>query len=646
MADAEGSDAGVCEARGVLKRVVIKNPAQRFDDYACKVPESWTVGELKELLSREYEGQPAACEQKVIYGGKILSDAQVLRDFLVSPAEKAEGGDGSAGVEGEGEGEEELQTATMHLVVQSFMCSPTTPPSADLRQAGTGRAEASPSSPSSSGATAAAPTTTTATPSNGLTRLGPGTSEHEGGAPLGLRNLAGSSVAEVSEVAPPGGRPSQEEAQGEGRRTDPASEVSNTPRAHPPLQPQPQPQPQAQPLAPSTPATPAAQPEAMATATTPAPHNAAAYASPPPPLAQQQQQQQQGMGSPALATAYEAALRAIVGNSQTPGGPTEGASASQQMPAAGSSSPFPPYMYPPSPYSPYPAVSPYGFYPPPPPFYGAMDPSSAMGAGGGGHQSMPQQPQQQQHMPPYQMHYAGMMPGLYMPFHQMQPLPTHAYYNYYYHGQGGMPGMAMAGGVAPFPGHGPGAIRGEAAAGGSGANDARNNSNNNNQAGGGAGNENQARGRNDNNNGNGNGLNIWNHVNVQLTLKLFLLGVLINQDGSAGRLALTGFIFFFVYMQQMGIFSANGPLIQKFCALYSHVFRVIDGDAAGGSQGQGNGANGGTGGSQRRRRVNPVVRLFVEVQWFFIALVASLLPSFSPESFALQQQQRARPHQD
>merc|ERR1712144_40735 len=88
---------------------------------------------------------------------------------------------------------------------------------------------------------------------------------------------------------------------------------------------------------------------------------------------------------------------------------------------------------------------------------------------------------------------------------------------------------------------------------------------------------------NNNNNNNNNPQNnqqrggqIWHYVNLQLTLKLFVLGIIINHDGSASRLLMTGLVFLFVYMQQMGLFSANGVFIQKFCAWYSSVFRRLD----------------------------------------------------------------------
>ena len=51
-----------------------------------QVPWDWTVGDLKNKLMREYEGRPEAEEQKLIFSGKVLQNAQVLRDVVTVPS--------------------------------------------------------------------------------------------------------------------------------------------------------------------------------------------------------------------------------------------------------------------------------------------------------------------------------------------------------------------------------------------------------------------------------------------------------------------------------------------------------------------------------------------------------------------------------
>ena len=80
-----------------------------------QVPWDWTVGDLKNKLMREYEGRPEAEEQKLIFSGKVLQNAQVLRDVVTVPA-REEGDE-------EKENDEEF-SAKFHLVVRSIMCAP------------------------------------------------------------------------------------------------------------------------------------------------------------------------------------------------------------------------------------------------------------------------------------------------------------------------------------------------------------------------------------------------------------------------------------------------------------------------------------------------------------------------------------------
>ena len=194
----------------------------------------------------------------------------------------------------------------------------------------------------------------------------------------------------------------------------------------------------------------------------------------------------------------------------------------------------------------------------------------------------------------------------------------------------------------------------------------------------------------------------WRHyINVKLLIKLLFLGLALNGESSPQRILLTGAIFFVVYLQQMGVFNSNGPLVHKFCVWYDAVFGDNDAtpNEGEGSPGDGGGeGNGGEGASadaahtqQQEENASPTVRTpstsgeeavsggpaiaagasgrqgsdgvgyavhraTREVQGFLVALLASLVPSFTAETFAQQTQARRaaamrraareRPHQD
>lgn len=493
-----------------------------------QVPWDWTVGDLKNKLMREYEGRPEAEEQKLIFSGKVLQNAQVLRDVVTVPA-REEGDE-------EKENDEEF-SAKFHLVVRSIMCAP----SSSNR---TSRANSEASTP----------------------RALVGSFEPEGS---GLGERVSSPEAEAT---------ASPSASWQSAAT--AAPVS-TPQAQGPAEAVPRVAPAgftfAVPSPPAAHATPPsrdseARQEGYATPTTPSTPPTAASAS--------------AASSPAFQAAYQAALRAVM----TP----PGAHGGHQPAATPPQAPVPHYPYPPgqylyahSPYMPYPVpVSPWGpFFPPPAP--------SAAG---------------------FAAHPAGFDAAAAMFANQANLMRSHhAHF---------APAAAAAG---AREGTGQGGGQGVGVGGNAAAPRARENGLG---AAEGAANDGRRIPRNANANANAN--NMWNYINLQLTLKLFVLGIIINHDGSVGRLLLTGFIFMFVFMQQMGIFSNNGALLRKFSRWYASTFSRLDGSAPGAPPGN---------------PVNPLVRLVVEIQWFFMALLASLLPSFSAESLT-QQREAARPHQD
>ncbi|GFT70729.1 homocysteine-responsive endoplasmic reticulum-resident ubiquitin-like domain member 2 protein [Nephila pilipes] len=67
---------------GMDIQLVIKAPNQNFDDHVVHCNLEWTVGKLKNHLSREYPNRPEVYEQKLIYSGRLLHDHLHLKDIL------------------------------------------------------------------------------------------------------------------------------------------------------------------------------------------------------------------------------------------------------------------------------------------------------------------------------------------------------------------------------------------------------------------------------------------------------------------------------------------------------------------------------------------------------------------------------------
>lgn len=63
-------------------QLVIKAANQKFDDHVVHCNLEWTIERLKRHLSREYPNRPRACEQKLIYSGRLLDDHLHLKDIL------------------------------------------------------------------------------------------------------------------------------------------------------------------------------------------------------------------------------------------------------------------------------------------------------------------------------------------------------------------------------------------------------------------------------------------------------------------------------------------------------------------------------------------------------------------------------------
>jgi hypothetical protein len=389
MAEEERStaDAGGAGARDhaeeeepVLGQLVIKNPAQDFEDFECKIPVGWTVGNLKELLSQTYKGEPAVSEQKLIYSGKILDNKQLLSETVFKRAVAAPVDGRRPTTEDavtccqDEKGQEEEVVAKVHLVVQSFMCA-TSSSGSGSSSANTaiksGERRAADAERSSSSATDASASSSSA------------------------REVA---QERTSPPPPPSSSSSSllRNMQQEQATTSPFI-TSPLPRHHVPSTPLPQP------FGYGREATTSPDVNANANMNTPScsGQGFSQQAATPHQTPQQQRISPQMPGemspmSPALAAAYDAALRAIVSTTpQTPlpspspsmfvgGVGTPGAAAAnnaggfpQQQNGGLSPSPYHmmphmnmmpqaqyPYMYAPNPYNPYAMMSPYAFYQP------------------------------------------------------------------------------------------------------------------------------------------------------------------------------------------------------------------------------------------------------------------------------------------
>jgi hypothetical protein len=62
--------------------IIIKNPA-KTGDFKTQVPlHTTSVLELKQLLEREYEGNPHSGDQRLVFAGKLLNDHSSLQELL------------------------------------------------------------------------------------------------------------------------------------------------------------------------------------------------------------------------------------------------------------------------------------------------------------------------------------------------------------------------------------------------------------------------------------------------------------------------------------------------------------------------------------------------------------------------------------
>ncbi|EDW03706.1 homocysteine-responsive endoplasmic reticulum-resident ubiquitin-like domain member 1 protein [Drosophila grimshawi] len=64
--------------------LLIKSSNQQYDDIKIESDLCWTVHRLKKLLSLVYPGKPEIADQKLIYSGKLLDDAQKLSEVIRS----------------------------------------------------------------------------------------------------------------------------------------------------------------------------------------------------------------------------------------------------------------------------------------------------------------------------------------------------------------------------------------------------------------------------------------------------------------------------------------------------------------------------------------------------------------------------------
>ncbi|KAH8418805.1 hypothetical protein KR222_007537, partial [Zaprionus bogoriensis] len=65
-------------------RLLIKSSNQQYDDMNIESDLCWTVERLKKQLSLVYPGKPDISDQKLIYSGKLLNDAQKLSEVIRS----------------------------------------------------------------------------------------------------------------------------------------------------------------------------------------------------------------------------------------------------------------------------------------------------------------------------------------------------------------------------------------------------------------------------------------------------------------------------------------------------------------------------------------------------------------------------------
>ncbi|XP_017153761.2 homocysteine-responsive endoplasmic reticulum-resident ubiquitin-like domain member 2 protein [Drosophila miranda] len=76
--------AAAAAASSTSVRLLIKSSNQQYDDMNVDSDLSWTVQRLKKQLSLVYPGKPDINDQKLIYSGKLLDDAQKLSEVIRS----------------------------------------------------------------------------------------------------------------------------------------------------------------------------------------------------------------------------------------------------------------------------------------------------------------------------------------------------------------------------------------------------------------------------------------------------------------------------------------------------------------------------------------------------------------------------------
>ncbi len=70
-------------AAASLVRIVVKAALSAYECHVA-VPPSLTVGELKRVLTREYEGRPEPSDQRLSYRGRALPDAETIERVVAS----------------------------------------------------------------------------------------------------------------------------------------------------------------------------------------------------------------------------------------------------------------------------------------------------------------------------------------------------------------------------------------------------------------------------------------------------------------------------------------------------------------------------------------------------------------------------------
>ena len=62
--------------------LIVKAPNQQIEDQTIKCELDWSIKRLKGYLSEVYPSKPKTEDQKLIYLGQLLNDANTLKDVL------------------------------------------------------------------------------------------------------------------------------------------------------------------------------------------------------------------------------------------------------------------------------------------------------------------------------------------------------------------------------------------------------------------------------------------------------------------------------------------------------------------------------------------------------------------------------------